>query len=331
MLSITRAIRSLDESEGLAKNAGELLADLIRDDQRYPVEIDAKATGRYRNSLDAILGRIGDSPDDTVRREVRLLIRDAKRDHKLESEGFLSGLRSQLSEAAAVLNQMIASLASGTEDRHVRVELKRLAKLSQADDIQAIRIGINEVVATLERALDDLKRQSELKVAELQGEIQTLHKRIKESSSASAVMPGTADVCVAVQSAIAADRSFSLIFVALRNLPTIRAAYGGDLAKRTVEAATKRLESQVGPEAVTGEWELGIIASLELGDQNRSMDVGRAVSSQMEKTYMLPEGSRSREVNLRVSTGIVQRKASEPPRQTEKRIEELLRLLHGDR
>ncbi len=300
---------------------------LIQDDREFAIQVDDRVTSPYRDALAEVIATLSERAfADLPLQKIRSLVGNAKRDYKASVEKYLAALRRERDESAAALHGVLNTLASGIGDHDLRVrtEIKELRALAVTEDADALRKGIHATAIRLETCIDELKSEHQLQMAELAAEIQVLHQRIERDRAAKDPPKGMQE---ALKAALAGGAPFSFVVASIRNLNALRVAHGERAVDSAVAASMLRLSNEVLRDGIAGTWLPGVLAAIGDLSPLNTIQLSRLAAHRLSGAYLFTDASQTCEIVLQVGIGVVQRQASEKLEQTEKRIEEVLRLI----
>jgi chromosome segregation ATPase len=329
MISIHKEIDAADQLHSRLAALCECYRSAINNSREYAVDVDPSITAEFQKALSAISERIqANSSTPEALASLRSLLREVMRDHKEEAEKYLRELRRRLDDNAAALSEVMGALASSNDssDQALRAELRSLSEVANLATLAEMRGGVLTRVNALAKCIDGIEKQNRLAIAQLRHEIQVLHQQVEQlnSSRAASIPPPASPIRDQVEAKISSGVPFSLLFVGIKNLNSIRSSYGGEVAHRTLSSCEKKLANAVRSGTETGQWEDGVLAALICTEPPLEADLARRVSAKLSGKHILSD---SREVMVQVATVTLTRTADEPAKRTFTRIQHAIKAL----
>ena len=329
MISIHKEMDAAERLHSRLAALCDCYRSAINDSREYAVDVDPSITAGFQKALSAISERIQANsltPDSLA--SLRSLLRDVMRDHKEQAEHYLRELRRRLDDNAVALSEVMGALASSNDssDQALRTELRNLSEVANMGTLAEMRGGVLARVNSLAKCIDGIEKQNRLAIAQLRHEIQVLHQQVDTlSSSRAASLPAPAS-CIRgpIEAKISSGVPFSLLFVGIKNINSIRSSYGGEIAQRVLSSCEKRLASAVGLGTETGQWEDGVLAAVIRSEPPLEADLARRVSAKLSGKHVIND---SKEVMVQVATVTLTRTADEPAKRTFTRIQHAIKAL----
>lgn len=312
MVSIRQSLSELDAAYRFRTAALESYRAAVQCVGQYAVELDSEATASYRRDMDALSVRIGSAHSEEALTEAGARFRAGLRDYRDRASQFLTQLRHELAEKAASLQQIFQTMAEGDGDHELRIgkTIRKLRELATNPNAALVRSELQDTASSLDDALQEMKRQHQLTVAQFLVEIQMLHQRIGSLEAAAQAETSTglgkrSEFEARVQDAIEGAIPFSLLLVRIRNLAAIRRQFAG-VESPLMVAFTKRLQNCLKPEDVTATWADDRIVVLQTGPKNESLAVVRRVAEHVSGTYVIRVGERLVRPSMQLNVGAVE-------------------------
>ncbi len=187
MLSIAKNIAELDR---LANARGDVLASYaqtVRDTAAHLPEIRREFLTPCQDGLRAAATIIEGAREPEQWQEAGTAVRNALARFREETTRFVQSLQNNLASTSAMLQRLMGQLGSMGGDQHegLQRDLGQLREVVHHDDVTAIRRVVSETADRMMVRLEELKREQSLVVAQLQEEIQILHRQLADRASAS--------------------------------------------------------------------------------------------------------------------------------------------------
>ena len=316
MISIQNSLSALEQSLKQREAVFECYVAALEDIRQYAVELDDRVTGPHREGLQRLAREVNRAGQERIG-EARGFLRALLRDYHDKAGEYLARLREELAGSAAALQDIVRSMcqADGSQEERVIQAIGSLKSLSVRPEAAGIAEGLRTAVETVEKGLDDARKQQQLAISQLLTEIRVLHKRIETLEVAASIDKATN---LLRRSRIeehlreTPGNGHSILVLRARGLKT--SAGGGELAV----AFARRLRSCLPAAAVVGRWaEEDFVAILPVG-KPEAMAVADQLTSRLSGTYTcVRDGSAVRSA-LQIVLAIVDAEAGRPAKPAER-------------
>lgn len=320
LISILKSATELDRLEDLRSAATECYTLAIRSVSQYAVEIDPHQIAELRLHLKEIERQwlVARGADGMC--AVQASFRGELREYRDQTREQLARLRKELESAAAAMASFADEIASHGADHEedLKGELKRLERVSASSDLQEIRDGIRTALGEIGVSLDQMRRGNKWIVAQLQDEIRVLHQEFQAERRALFTDPASGawtrqKLDLKVHELLRQDDRFSIVAIAVRNLPQVKLDYSRNLVERTLKALLLRFRGLLGDDTVIGRWnEREFVAVLDLDP-----DTLGAIADELVKKlcgpYAAQENGLAHNVLLDVATAAIEHPAGSDP------------------
>jgi GGDEF domain-containing protein len=258
MISIRESISDLERSQQLRTLALDCYLTAIKNMAHYVVELDDSITAPHRKYLSALAEDVAQGPPEVLA-ESRATLRGLLRDYRDRAGQYLGGLRDQLSSTAQALQEMVEAISRCDTDHTLtlRTALGRLREAAKLPDAGALRTVVVSAADTIERSLEQIRKQHQLTVSQFQTELRMLHSRIDSLETAAAIDEATKF----------SNRRFiteylesvppggaSLLVLKVQGLAQARARFGQGIADDLMATFGRRLRNTLSKESVVGRW-----------------------------------------------------------------------------
>jgi GGDEF domain-containing protein len=320
LISILKSATELDRLEDLRSAATECYTLALRSVSQYAVEIDPNLIAEFRLHLKDIEEQWQAAHGAKGLREVQASFRGELREYRDQTREQLARLRKELEGAAAAMASFADEIASHGADHEedLKGELKRLERVSVSDDIQEIRGGIRTALGEIAVSLDQMRRGNQLIVAQLQDEIRVLHQEFQAERRALFTDPASGawtrqKLDLKIHELLRQDDRFSLIAVAVRNLPQVKLDHSRTLVEVTLKALLLRFRGLIGVDTVIGRWnEHEFVAVLDL-DPETLGSIADELAKKLCGPYSAQENGLAHNVLLDVATAAIEHPARSNP------------------
>jgi len=313
MISLKESFSELDRLESLQRASSECYRSAIEASGQYAVEIDPDETKRFRQDLEAIARQAKAAETAESLRQTHLWFRDELQNYSAKARRYLHSLREKVSASARALTEIVetAKRLGGQSDQKLEVELDRLRNLAQAQEVAEACPELRAVVATVEEAVNQLRKRSRLMVAQLRSEIHSLHQALESARQAAGRDPITgvlnrAEILIRIRQEMGQQKAFCLIFVWISSYEYVHRRYGWHVADRTLAAFCERLRGAMGEETSVGRWGDDRFVVLLRRSKPEAMWTAENLVQQLAGPYVVREGELAREVLLQLKTGVVE-------------------------
>ena len=312
MISLKQSVSELDRLESLQRASMECYRVAVDATGRNAVEIDPATTREFREELRALAGEVGGAGSADELRRSRVTFLAALEDYSGKAGRYVSALREKVSATTRALAQVVESIRRGSEDeRRMQLGLGQLHAIAQDPDIARICPELNRAVATVEESFSQIKKHNQLVVTQLRGEIDSLHEALDSAREEAARDPVSGvlnrnGLLSRIREEINRGRLFSLVFVWASNLEYVHRRYGSEVRDQTLARFGRRLVEMAGPDAGVGRWGEDRFAVLVSRPKPEAMWLTESFSQELPGPYAVEQGGRSREIRVRLKTGVIE-------------------------
>ncbi|MGA2271105.1 MAG: GGDEF domain-containing protein [Bryobacteraceae bacterium] len=328
MISIQDSLNELDRCHAVGSIVLECYLTAIRNMAHYAVELDDEITGPHRKYLAALAGEVASAQPEALV-ESRATLRGLLRDYRDKAAQYLSALREELSGTACALEEILNSLAhtDGDHDVQLRAALARLREVSRSPEGGAVRAVVLDAADSIERSLEQVRKQHQLTVAQFRVEIGMLHKRIDALETAAALDDVTKlfkreEIEREIRSA--SGEKLCLLLVRVSGFRRTERQFDHAVAAELVAAFTRRLRNSLPPNTAIGRWsEEGFIAMLSV-EMPQAVASAKWVAAHLSGAYACLQRGKTVRPSLQASVAVVDNQPGEPPERTLERVKEFL-------
>lgn len=258
MISIQQNLTELERSHQLRTIALDCYLAAVSNVSHYAVELDAAITAPHRKYLSDLAAELEDASPEALA-ESRSTVRGLLRQYRDQAAQYLAGLRDQLSSTSQALREIVERLSQcDTEhDDKLRSALVQLREVAGSPEGRAVRTAVREVADHIELSLEEMRKQHQFTVAQLQTEMRLLHNRIDSLETAASIDEATKFsnrrfLAEYLGAAPAAGTCF--LVLKMRGLAEARARLGAVIADEVIATFGRRLRNTVPKESVVGRW-----------------------------------------------------------------------------
>jgi len=267
MISIRQNLTELEQAQSLRALVLDCYLAAINNMAHYAVDLEPAITAPHRKYLSRLAGELAD-PSPEALNEGRSTLRGLLRDYRDRAANYLDGLRNQLSSTAEALRETVEGLSQSDSDHNDTLR-KALARLREvANSAEGIPLGavVRAVADSIEHSLEQMRKQHQFTVSQLQTEMRLLHNRIDALeiavSTDTATKFSNRRFLTEYLEALPSDGACFLI-VRIRGLAEARARFGQATADDVVATFGRRLRNTIPRDTVVGRWSdqdfLGIV------------------------------------------------------------------------
>jgi GGDEF domain-containing protein len=320
LISILKSAAELDSLDDLRHAATECYTLAIRSVSQYAVEVDPNQIAEFRLHLKDIEQQWLAAKCVTSLLGVQASLRGELREYRDQTREQLGRLRKELESAAAAMASFAGEIASHGADheKELKCELERLEHVSTGKDLQEIRGGIRTALGEIAVSLDQMRRGNQLIVAQLQDEIRVLHQEFQAERRALFTDHASGawtrqKLDLKINELLRQDDRFSIIAVAVRNLPRVQLDYSRTLVEVTLKALLMRFRGLLGVDTHIGRWnEQEFVAVLDLAPEALT-GIADELANKLRGPYSAQEHGLAHSVLLDVAAAALEHPAGSDP------------------
>ena len=270
MISIKESLAELERYDSLRRLTLECYISGIQNVAHYAIELDDALTGPHRANLKGLAEETA-SGEQGVLLDSRATLRGLLREYRDQASKYLNLLREELAHSARALEEIMETMAQGDDDHQeaFRKSVARLREIAALPEARPVSAAVVSATEAIEGEVEQIRKQTQLLVAQFQVEIRMLHRRI-DSLEAAAMVDSMSKLLSRAEMekriGDSGDAWFSLLLLRVEGLRPAERQWGESVAAELAGAFGKRLRSGLPPEAVIGRWSHeGFIAKVSLG------------------------------------------------------------------
>ncbi len=312
MISLKRSMSELEKLESLQHTALECCGSVMEAAGRYAVEIEAEQTRRFRKELKKLAIRVKSATAAGELRETRLTFQTELQEYSGKAARYLQALREKLSDATRALSGIVETIHVGEgDDRRLQIDLGRLSTLAQTPEVARVCPELEIVAAAVEDSVSRLRKRNQVVIGQLRSEIEGLRNALENARQAAVRDPisgvlNRAETLARIHGAIKKKRHLSLVFLWLSNLEYIARRYGSHCRDEVIANFSKRLLETTGPEAVAGRWGDDRFVTLIERPKPEAIWIAETFERRLTGPYIVKESDFTREIVLRLKSGVVE-------------------------
>ena len=267
--------------DDLSVMALDCFRSAIRNVAFYAVELEKDVTGGYRQSL----AKLEASAVSATSIDLPSLMRD----YHGQAAAYVSRLCDEMQETASHLGQILDALSDGDADydSRLRSALARLRSVARSPEIGEIRDPLLAATLMVQEGIEEMRRRQEATVAQLMGEIRSLHKKIDSLESANSLdILGTLLTRAAMEERLpAAPRGARRLLLTASGLHASQSRFDNQVAAQLTAALLKRLHRLLPAASAVARWgEEEFLVLLPPGADSATLG-GKLLEEQLSGSY----------------------------------------------
>jgi GGDEF domain-containing protein len=314
LISIRKSLGDLERVEELRQVICQGYANAIRAMSDYSVELDPEQASELRQNLRRIREQLDGATQPEDYQAVQANLRGELRLYRDRSGEWLERLHRDLQSATMAMQTLAGGVtANGIDhEKRLRADLGSLASADSSQDLSHVKKVIHEAAESIGSSWEQLRRANQLVIAQLNDEIQSLHREIDNErralfTDAASGAWNREKVRLRIEDNLNRDEAFCAVIASIGNLKRLSASYPRSVIDGALKALVKRIYGIVGKETMIGRWSEDEFAILLELDPAQAMAVSSQISKELSTRYTVQENGVARNVTLRVSTSIIDR------------------------
>jgi GGDEF domain-containing protein len=315
--SLQKHITDLDNAESLQKATLTSYAAAIEAIAYYAVEVNVSVAEKHRGSLREIRKQLLDHAGPESLMDTQPALRAELRDYRDKCETHLKGLNQEFTAALLSLHEVISSISStDSQEKRLTEELQKLDDLASVDNLQELRAGVRAAVKTIAGCVEQMRRASELTIAQFKDEIRIIQGRMERAEETAARDPATGAVNrteleARVRRDMSHDAAVCLEIVKISNYRNLLSGHSQQLVDEAVLALYKRVRTQVGDVADIGRWREDAFVIKLICSRQDALRVSHELSLKLDGPYVCMLDGHRHTLHLRIGIGVADFRASE--------------------
>jgi len=265
MISIRSELEHLErclQARDLALNSYVLG---IKNLAEYAIDLDPEVSTGYRKYLQTLAEHVA-SGEAPILLESQADLRGLLRDYRDKATQYLKGLRSELSETARSLEEILGTLAQsdGDHQSRVRAAISRLRTVAGRPAGVDLCKEVANAADSIEQVIEDMRKQHQLTISQFQQEIRVLHKRIDtlEASASRDKAPPIYNRHEIEHRIRSAPSNSCLLLIKVNGFRLAEVNFRADVAAELAGAFVRRLQNALPDPAMIGRWSLEEFAAI---------------------------------------------------------------------
>jgi diguanylate cyclase (GGDEF)-like protein len=289
----------------------------VRNTANYLVEFDDTLSAAQRNYLNALADEIARAGPEALP-ESSTTLRGLLRDYRDNGAQYLTDLREQIATTARALTEIVESFSQdGDHTVQIRAALQSLDDAAQSAAGAPLRPLLSSVAASIQKNLDEIRRQQQATIAQFRVEIQMLHQRIDTLETAVAVDALTKlftrrEMEERIRSA--PRPGFTLLLIKVTGFRQAQLNFSPEVGTELISAFSRRLRNSLPETAVIGRWaEEEFIAMTRL-PRAEAVVFATHMAGQLAGAYTCLQEGKTVRLALQLRVGVVDSGADTPDR-----------------
>ena len=217
---------------------------------------------------------------------VERALRTAHKRQVADVRDLVSNLTAEKESTLAALREALASLTApdSGETGRAGLEVARMRRLADLDDLARIKSGIRESADRLETCITAIQREKDTVILMLRDEIRTLQRSLEQVKAGGRGVLSRSQFEACLQRTIASKVSFSVIQVSIRNRAHIERLKGPGTAEHAVRAFAAALQELLPPGSVTGMWDETELCAIVMVSYHDAIQKTREIGILLERS-----------------------------------------------
>ena len=318
MISIHESITELERCTRERGEALECYISALRNMAHYAIELDDKITPPHREYLSALAAEAA-CGDLAVLPDTRASLRALLRDYRDKAAQYLAGLRDELARTAAALQEMMEAVSQteGDHEQEMRAVLQDLRGIAARPEAAAVAEPLLDAAGTMERSIEQMRKQQQFTVTQFLTEIRMLHRRIDALEAAAAID----DLTRLLSRTEFEDRvralaggPFVLLLIRAAGIRLAESNYSHDVAAELLAAVSKRLRNALPAATAIARWSDEGFAAILRAAKPEAMNGAKAIAAQIGGPYACVMNGKTVRPSVQVRMAVVEHDSSHPDR-----------------
>ncbi|HEY4360425.1 MAG TPA: diguanylate cyclase [Bryobacteraceae bacterium] len=322
----------LERLADLQKTTASCYQQAIRASAEYAVDLNPGQTAEFRQHLLALQQTVEKAEAAEHFQALQSSFRGELREYRDRSREWLEKTRADLKAAAEAMQVLAQNVASNGADhgQQLKDDLRRLVSITDTSDLGKIRTAVRETALSITRSFENMQRETQLLVVQLNDEIRSLHREMNNERKALYTDPVSGawnrdKINLRMEELLTRGEGFSVVILWISNLKRLECSCSPLVIEGALKAMVKRLAGLLGTDATVGRWSHDeFIVLLDLAPSATTTlcaEMAQALSSR----YSVQENGIAQHLTLRLATAI----ADHPPASNPEKFRAKLQLLAG--
>lgn len=336
MISIRKTVDELERLEERQRVTASCYGMAIRSAAEYAVELDPAEAESFRKHLTFLQESLETVTENQDFEAIQSSFRGELRDYRDKAVERLHRMRTDLESAAAAMQTLADNVSANgcDQEKELSVDLQKLKKAVQEEDISKIRGTVREVTDSIARSFEQMHHANQLAFAQLNDEIRSLHREMDNERKTLQTdrISGAWNrdkIEDRIDHLLQLNEKFSVLIARLGNFKQTEKTCSRTVMEGTLKALVKRILGAVGPGAMVGRWSTQEFAVILEIDPASAIAISAELSRTLSTRYVVEEDGISRHLMLRVASGVVDHPAEGDARRFHEQLEQLSSGLAG--
>jgi len=176
------------------------------------------------------------------------------------ANAYIRKIRQELETTAQALDSILQQTQGSRSEQRLDEEVERLRSAVQEKDPESLKTRVSRSVEGISACVEQIRREKNVVIAQLQDEIRLLHQTIDNSRRAAETDPVTGvlkreEAVKAIRRDLAAGRHVGVVRISIANFAGLTMTHGAALMERVVTGMCKRLAEIVPGQAILALWQ----------------------------------------------------------------------------
>jgi GGDEF domain-containing protein len=329
MISIRESVAELERSHQLRQTVFDCYVAAIQSVGHYAIDLEEASTATYRQHLETLAAEVAAGQPEVLI-ESRATLRALLRDYRDRAAGFIGDLREDLANSTRALEAILKALAQsdGDHDGRLRASLRTLQEISDSREGGPVRAALIAAADSIGRNIEEMRKQHELTITQLQVEIHMLHKRIDALETAATIdslskLFSRAEMEERIRTSGGAW--YTLLLIRANGLRASERQFNHAVAAELAGAFGKRLRNGLPDGAEIGRWSGEEFVAKTVLPKRGALAAAKWITENLSGAYSCLDEGKSVRPSLQVAAALVDREPGEPAARTLGRIAEFFK------
>jgi GGDEF domain-containing protein len=329
MISIRESVAELELSHRLRQTVFDCYVTSIRSIAYYAIDLEEAQTAVYRKHLEALADALAaDQPAVLI--DSRATLRALLRDYRDKAAQFIGELREDLANGTRALEAILKALAQsdGDHDGRLRASLRTLRELSDSPEGGPVRAALIAAADSIGQSVEEMRKQHELTITQLQVEIHMLHKRIDTLETAAMIdsfskLFSRTEMEERIRTS--GGEWFTLLLIRANGLTAAERQFNPAVAAELAGAFGKRLRNGLPDGAVIGRWSAEEFVAKTALPKREALAAAKWITENLSGAYSCLNEGKNVRPSLQVAVALADREAGETAERTLGRLAEFFK------
>lgn len=336
MISLKQSLSEFDRLESLQKASMDCYRSAVEAAGQHVVETDENLTKAYREHLEALAQQVKAAGSADALKRTRVSLLGELEEYAGRGTRYLKTLREQLAVTSRALTEIVESVRQddSSGEQKLQKNLNRLAQVAQHPEVAKLCPEMKIMIAEVADSVTELRKQSQLVVAQLREEVSSLRGALSSAQQAAGrdAISGVlnrAETLAQIRKGMDSRKGFCLVFVWIASAGNLQRTHGSQSLDEIVVRFCQRLREAVGPEVPIGRWSDEQFVAMVERPKPEAMWLSDNLAGQLRGPYILRKNDWSKEVTLRLKSGVVESSASTDEARLLRMVDRLLNALES--